>query len=245
MAIQGKRIVGAIPKDLKRLHGANYPETQDSGGTHVAPVEQLDKQQIHAADLAEEIMSAEVQKLERTWEWMTLQRLEESPESRQRQQDWLKEMNCSQEQIDYAFARCDQAVLWGNDTYQVAVFDQGNVQKDPEQEWPDMIHLSIKRRDIETMHDWRDMWAIKNALVGPENEAVELYPAESRVVDGANQYHLWVFKDPGVRLPFGMWGRGVSNKGPEGGKQRPFPDPSYIVRSLGENEFSFQEGKSK
>ena len=64
MAIQGKRIVGAIPKDLKRLHGANHPETQDSGGTHVAPVEQLDKQQIRAANLAEEILSAEVQNKE-------------------------------------------------------------------------------------------------------------------------------------------------------------------------------------
>jgi len=236
MAIQkGKRIQSKQVKHKgSRLPGNTRARTQSLS---TEPTKQLDKQQVHAADLAAEIMSAEVQEDERTWEWMTLQRFEESPGSRQRQQDSMKEEGCTQEQIEHAFNRCNQAVLWGNDTYQVAVFDQGNVHSD----WPDMIHLSIKRRDIETMHDWRDMWAIKNTLVGPENEAVELYPAESRVVDGANQYHLWVFKDPKVRLPFGMMGRGVSNEGPEGGKQRPFPDPSYVVRSPGENVFSFQD----
>jgi hypothetical protein len=37
------------------------------------------------------------------------------------------------------------------------------------------------------VHDWRDLQRIKNQLVGPECEAVELYPAESRKVDTANQ----------------------------------------------------------
>jgi len=29
-------------------------------------------------------------------------------------------------------------------------------------------------------------------IVGEEHEAFEVYPAESRLVDTANQYHLWV-----------------------------------------------------
>jgi hypothetical protein len=70
--------------------------------------------------------------------------------------------------------------------------------------WGPMIHLSIKRHDKAPIHDWRDLQEIKNLLVGPEHEAIELYPAESRLVDTANQYHLWVLADDGRRFPFGF-----------------------------------------
>jgi len=66
------------------------------------------------------------------------------------------------------------------------------------------VHLSIKRIDQEVIHDWRDLQRIKNELVGAECEAVELYPAVSRMVDTANQYHLWVITDPTYRFPFGF-----------------------------------------
>ena len=56
----------------------------------------------------------------------------------------------------------------------------------------EMVHLSIKRNDREHVIDWRDKLRIKNELCGPESEAVELYPSMNRVVDGANQFHLWV-----------------------------------------------------
>lgn len=88
-----------------------------------------------------------------------------------------------------------------------------------------MLWLSIKRNDKEAIHDWRDLQRIKNMLVGDECEGMELYPAESRHVDHANQYHLWVFTDPKIRFPFGFNERGIT--GPEaaaavGAKQRPF-----------------------
>lgn len=73
-------------------------------------------------------------------------------------------------------------------------------------------HLSIKRKDRRAVHDWRKLQKIKNAIVGPEFEAVELYPAESRLVDGANQYHLFVLVHPTgepMTFPFGMTGRAV------------------------------------
>jgi hypothetical protein len=89
--------------------------------------------------------------------------------------------------------------------------------------------LSIKRNDRQTIHDWRELQRIKNMIMGEECEAVEIYPAESRVHDTANQYHLWCFA-PGYQLPFGYMGRFVADEkntpGTIGGnaKQRPFSE---------------------
>jgi hypothetical protein len=89
----------------------------------------------------------------------------------------------------------------------------------------DVLWLSIRRRDRATIHDWRELQEIKNRIVGPENEGFEIYPAESRLVDTANQFHLWVFVDRRVRLPVGFTSRMVG--GPEaahacGARQRSF-----------------------
>ena len=78
---------------------------------------------------------------------------------------------------------------WANDQYVVHLRHMES--DDPER--PPMIHLSIRNQDRSPRHDWRDFQRIKNQLAGPEWEAMELYPAESRLVDGANQYHLWCF----------------------------------------------------
>jgi hypothetical protein len=89
----------------------------------------------------------------------------------------------------------------------------------------DLIHLSIKRLDKEPIHDWRDLQEIKNEIVGRYNEGMELYPAESRRVDTANQYHLWVFADPKYRIPIGFDTRlvtGVKEAESIGAKQRKF-----------------------
>lgn len=74
----------------------------------------------------------------------------------------------------------------------------------------DVAWRSIKRRDREVIRDWRDLQAIKNAIVGPEHEGFELYPAESRLVDTANQFHLFVFMDRRVRMPVGFVDREVT-----------------------------------
>lgn len=90
-----------------------------------------------------------------------------------------------------------------------------------------VLWLSIKRNDRQVIHDWRDLQRIKNLVAGEETEAVEIYPAESRVHDTANQYHLWCFA-PGFQLPFGYAGRLVADEtndptAPDGNaKQRPF-----------------------
>lgn len=89
----------------------------------------------------------------------------------------------------------------------------------------DVFWLSIKRRDREVIHDWRELQAIKNQIVGDEHEGFEVYPAESRLVDSANQFHLWVFADPKVRLPVGFRTReviGARAAAAWGARQRPF-----------------------
>ena len=97
-------------------------------------------------------------------------------------------------------------LVFKNDTYQV------NVRK-MNFECGETIHLSIKRSDRQTIHDWRDLQEIKNQIVGHECEAVEIYPAESRRVDTANQYHLWCCPDPTFRFPLGFnEGRIVTDK---------------------------------
>lgn len=102
-----------------------------------------------------------------------------------------------------------------NDKYQVVrnLFECGDTM---------MVHLSIKTLDKTAEHDWREYQQIKNELIGPECEAVEIYPAESKLVDCANQFHLWGWLSPKVRLPFGFQERMVSEQGVHKSQQRPF-----------------------
>jgi hypothetical protein len=107
-----------------------------------------------------------------------------------------------------------QGEVYRNDKYQVVVRDAGK-----------FTMLSIRRNDRETIHDWRELQTIKNMLAGPEREAVELYPAESRRVDTSNQYYLWVLPE-GDRVGFGFGERLISEKSVMNSKQRPFDDPA-------------------
>lgn len=53
------------------------------------------------------------------------------------------------------------------------------------------VLLCIHCEDGEPRHDWRIFQQIKNQLCGDEWEAVELYPAESRLLDPSNMFMLW------------------------------------------------------
>lgn len=66
----------------------------------------------------------------------------------------------------------------------------------------EMTWLSIRRNDRKALNDFRHLQRIKNSLCGPEREAVQLYPAESRLMDAANQTHLWVLGED-ERFPWG------------------------------------------
>lgn len=96
--------------------------------------------------------------------------------------------------------------VWKNWLYQVAVrrVPTEMPRDDGKEGTVNLVHLSIRSLDRRPARDWRDLQLIKNQLIGPECEAVELFPAEARLVDTANQTHLWGFDDPGHRFPFGF-----------------------------------------
>lgn len=76
--------------------------------------------------------------------------------------------------------------IWVNDEYEVYAHEYLAKQ----------VHLSIKRYDRSPHMPWRHLQQIKLEICGLESEAVELFPAESRLVDNANQRHLWVSLEP-------------------------------------------------
>jgi hypothetical protein len=54
--------------------------------------------------------------------------------------------------------------------------------------------LSITAIDETARHDWREFQQLKNMLIGPEWEAIEVYPAESELLDPSNRFYLWCFR---------------------------------------------------
>ena len=155
--------------------------------------------------------------------------LASGPESEWQPLHKIKTINLTKSQIQ-AFAKAkgvsyktfkdhvaqDKKEQWMNDKYLVAI------RRDEMEGMGVIVHLSIKTHDNSHVTDWRDKQKIKNQLVGPECEGVELYPAESRLMDTANQFHIWCFADTKFRQPFGLGLRSTSEFEGEGVKQRKF-----------------------
>lgn len=102
----------------------------------------------------------------------------------------------------------DGGSVWENDTYTVTVrrYENDKVFHNPH----GMVQLGVCSADGTARHDWRDLQAIKNQLVGEDAEAFELFPAETRLMDPSNYYTLWCF--PKFRIPVGtdirrVWGQ--------------------------------------
>ena len=74
---------------------------------------------------------------------------------------------------------------------------------------PPFAHLAIRRHDGKPCKEWLHFQRIKNEIIGAEHEAMELFPAESRLVDSAEEYHLWVHTSPAYRFPVGFGRRFV------------------------------------
>ncbi len=101
---------------------------------------------------------------------------------------------CTDLDCEYSFA---------NSRYQVLV----NFEEAPG--WPPLVHLKIKAHDKRCVRDWRDMQRIKNEICGTEAEGVELYPAEDRLVDEVNEFHIYVLH-PATSFPFGRASRATA-----------------------------------
>lgn len=94
--------------------------------------------------------------------------------------------------IERAVVHSTTLHVYYNDLYMIEVGNE-----------PPFIRLSITRHDRQACKEWKHLQEIKNRLIGPEHEAVELFPAESRLIDTTNQYHMWVHADPNYRFPIG------------------------------------------
>jgi hypothetical protein len=110
-----------------------------------------------------------------------------------------------------------------NNRYQVAI------RKAEDHNGVPLKVLSIRRQDRKAIMDWRDLQWIKNELLGPEEEAIQIFPAESRLLDTSNQYWLWSY--PGQYCGLGFsGGRAVTEKlsvtmsGHGTSQQRPFAE---------------------
>lgn len=116
----------------------------------------------------------------------------------------------AQEMAEYASGKQS---MWVNNRYVVIRKEMDNGYT-----W-----LSIRHVDRKPIRDWRHFQRIKNELCGKEREGFELYPADSRLVDEANQYHLWVLPE-GEQIPIGWNVRYVGDDEQAaaiGAKQRP------------------------
>jgi hypothetical protein len=119
----------------------------------------------------------------------------------------------NEEEMQNMIKDLQSCTTFKNNIYTVAVYPPDNFIEDGKGGEIGFIHLSIKRNDRAPVTNWNHLQRIKNELVGPEHEGVELFPAESRLVNMANQYHLWVLNQPGKQFPFGFNdGRNVSNQ---------------------------------
>jgi hypothetical protein len=109
--------------------------------------------------------------------------------------------------------------VWMNDRYTVIVYRHGG-----DDGWVKV--LSVRRNDRGAVRDWRHVQKIKTEIAGANVEGIQLFPAEDRLVDSANQTWIWCFP-PGVRLPLGFDSRAIGT--PEeaaamGARQRPFEE---------------------
>lgn len=86
--------------------------------------------------------------------------------------------------------------VWRNPWYDVRVVRHASGWILDNGPW---MRIGISSADGEPRHDWRVFQHIKNQLAGPEWWALELYPAESQLIDPSNYYLLWA----APTLPFG------------------------------------------
>ncbi len=66
--------------------------------------------------------------------------------------------------------------------------------------------LGIRRHDQGLNFPWYDLQRIKNEVTDPERAAIEVFPAESDLVDDANMRWMWVLES-GVKFKFNPTGK--------------------------------------
>lgn len=60
-----------------------------------------------------------------------------------------------------------------------------------------VLHFQIWRRDGEEIRmTWSELQAIKNEMCGEDAALIEVFPAESNVVNEVNRRHFWGYPVP-------------------------------------------------
>jgi hypothetical protein len=112
------------------------------------------------------------------------------------------------EELDPAVARENLGVLvervWRNDRCMVLAHSLPSVLfKDPNGEPIMITHLAMVGTKDHLDLTWDEAQRAKAELLGEDTEAIELYPAADRVMEGLTERHLWVFPR-GVKFPLGF-----------------------------------------
>ena len=98
--------------------------------------------------------------------------------------------------------RSNCKAFWFNNIYSVQFYEHYT-------SWGEVTQILVRRHDGTAKVPWRHLQRIKNELVGPERVGVEVFPANSNLVDQANCFHIWVLPE-GFELPFGLHSKGWS-----------------------------------
>ena len=143
----------------------------------------------------------------------------------QKDPDWYREQRLADtitmvraqhpEMTDAQVAALMPDETWGNDRYTVNVH-----YLDGDRDG--FVEVGVHNHNRTPHVSWRHLQQIKNEVFGPDREAVQLFPAEDRLVDTANEYWLYVYpvgKAPmrNRRTKVGMdYGRNVAYDIPDG-----------------------------
>lgn len=100
---------------------------------------------------------------------------------------WEPLQRHSREELVEHYRRDPAIEIWSNGRYQVICRTQ-----EPEGGNP-MKHLSVHLHDRSPMRNWRHLQQIKNEVCGEDWTGIEFFPPEGRLVDSANEYHLFCF----------------------------------------------------
>ena len=150
-----------------------------------------------------------------------------------RDPDWFREQRLADttemvraqhpDVTDAQVAALMPAETWGNDRYTVNVH-----YLDGDRDG--FVEVGVHNHKRTPHVPWRHLQQIKNEVLGPDREAVQLFPAEDRLVDTANEYWIYVYpvgKAPmrNRRTKVGMdYGRNVAYDIPDGfGRSRQSP----------------------
>jgi hypothetical protein len=128
-------------------------------------------------------------------EWQTMVRTIEPPP---KEETIAGQMKMADQTPKEAIAHLRYDEFWRNDTYGAGVRRFKTLSP-----FMPSTHVSISRWDEGIVREWWDLQRIKNDVLGLNVEAFEIYPADTRVVDIANAYHLWAFP-AGFRIPLPM-----------------------------------------